>query len=164
VDASMVIRPAVMDDIPGLVRLWIPFMDYHAELDSLLTRSPEGADNWARYISGRLDEERYGVFVAEEEGDLVGYTVAFVNRYPPIWTVEACGFIDEIFVDPAQRGRGIGRDLYLAAEKWLLDKGMPHIELKVDVANHPSRTFWMSLGFAPRVEIMTKRFGTGPAE
>ena len=152
----MEIRKAVVMDIPALVPLWIDFMDYHAELDPAFTRDPAGADNWARYIEEKMKDEVFAVFVAAAEGRLVGYAVAFVQTYPPIWTVKARGFIDELYVDPASRRGGVGRRLLAAAEAWLTERGMAHVELKVDVANVPTRRFWKDMGFAPRVEIMSR--------
>ena len=103
-----------------------------------------------------MKDEDFAVFVAEEDGRLAGYTVAFLHAYPPIWTVKARGFIDELYVDPASRRGGVGRRLLAAAEGWLTERGMDHVELKVDVANEPTRRFWRDMGFAPRVEIMSK--------
>jgi len=152
------IRKGTTNDVSAIVPLWVGFMDFHAELDPMFTRLPEGVDNWTRYITEKLTDEDFAVFVAGEDGTLIGYTVVFLKEYPPIWTVKGCGFIDEMFVDPEHRGRGVGRKLYQSAEDWLRNKGAPHLELKVDLDNEPSRDFWARMGFEPRVEIRTKRF------
>lgn len=153
----MEIRNAAATDIPDLVPLWIDFMDYHAGLDPAFTRSPDAVDNWTSYLAGKMEDRDFAVFVAEEDSRLAGYTVAFVQTYPPIWTVKARGFIDEAYVAPDFRRRGVGKMLLAAAEEWLAGCGMEHVELKVDVANDPSLGFWRDMGFETRVEIMSKK-------
>jgi hypothetical protein len=40
----MEIRPARPEDVPGLVDLWIEFMDFHSALDQDYVRSPDAVD------------------------------------------------------------------------------------------------------------------------
>ena len=87
---------------------------------------------------------------------LTGYIVTTVATYPPIFTVERYGFVQEIAVDSRFRRRGIAKRLYGEAEAWLRARGAPQIQVKVDVGNEASRRFWENEGFIPHVETMMK--------
>jgi GNAT superfamily N-acetyltransferase len=159
--APPVVRRAGAMDLHALVQLWIEFMDYHAALDADFERAPGAADRWSQYIEGKLSDSEYAVLIAEVEERPVGYLVAAIREYPPISTVEHFGFIQDMAVTGASRRQGVGRALYDAAEQWILGRGVRQIELKVDVRNEVSRSFWFASGFAPHAETLIKRW---PAE
>ena len=47
----MEIRPATLKDVPGLVDLWIEFMDFHTALDPDYVRSPDAVENWTAHVT-----------------------------------------------------------------------------------------------------------------
>lgn len=160
----MEIRPAGPEDIPGLVDLWIEFMDFHTALDQDYVRSPEAVENWTSYITGKIADENFRVIVAVDQGDLVGHLVATLKEYPPVFTIKSYGFVQEIAVNEKYQRRGVATDLYDAAEEWLLSRGVSRIQINVDSENLASRSFWSSAGFEPHTETLIKKFGTSVTE
>ena len=96
--------------------------------------------------------------MADVGESLAGYAVATVIEYPPIITIDKYGFLQDIAVSAQFRRHGIGRQLFRAAEQWLLARGVPQIEVKVDVLNSVSRAFWDAAGFSRHTETLIKKF------
>lgn len=154
----MQIRRATEADLPGLVRLWIEFMDFHADTSLRFVRSADAAERWTAYLTGKLTEDDVRVLVADDGGELVGYLMAFVAEYPPIVEARRFGFVQEIAVTAGRRREGIAHRLFAEAERWLVDLGLPHIELRIDTDNEGSRSFWRREGFGPHTENLIKRY------
>jgi len=73
------------------------------------------------------------------------------------WSVEfggMDGFVDEIYIRPGVRGRGIGTDVLLSLPKTLAKAGMKAIHLEVDRGNAAARRIYEKLHFAPRENYM----------
>lgn len=155
----MEIRRAELGDIRGLVDLWVEFMDFHSSLDADFVRSKGASARWTDYITGKLDDDTYRILVAHDGDTIAGYVVAIVQEYPPIRTIEKFGFVQEIAVADRFRRQGIARRLFEAAEEWLLSTGVPHIEVRIDVANEASQRLFRGEGFTPHTETLIKKFG-----
>ena len=57
--------------------------------------------------------------------------------------------IYQMWVDPAARGLGVGRDLLSDAIAWARSQGMRHVRLGVTVAESPAMKLYRSHGFYP---------------
>ena len=57
------------------------------------------------------------------------------------------GFIDELYVRPAHRQKGIGSVLMQAALSWIREKQCHSVTLTVDEWNRPAIELYQSLGF-----------------
>jgi GNAT superfamily N-acetyltransferase len=66
------------------------------------------------------------------------------------------GWIEDCYVQPHARRRGIGSALVQAALEWLRTQHVTRVELAVLVANHEGLTFWERQGFAP-VRLLLSR-------
>ena len=91
------------------------------------------ADWYARRASNK--EKNFGVLVAEEDGDVVGYIVVGVNRSRSEIFGFSWGHIISLAVDPDCHGRGIGSALIAAGLDWLKDKGVKYAEVLTDQNN-----------------------------
>ncbi len=68
------------------------------------------------------------------------------------------GWVYYLAVDPAARGRGIGRRMMAAAEDWLRQCQVPKINLMIRSDNAPAIGFYRALGYvAQEVATMGKR-------
>lgn len=85
----------------------------------------------------RSDDVR---LVLSEHGALAGYVAAEVHT-------DGSGYIDFLGVDPAARGRGIGRRLVEGAVDALLARGVTSVNLTVRESNGAARALYDSLGF-----------------
>lgn len=68
------------------------------------------------------------------------------------------GWVYYLAVDPARRNEGWGRRLMEAAERWLIDHGLPKIQFMVRSTNTAVLGFYESLGYERQeVEVLGRR-------
>lgn len=73
------------------------------------------------------------------------------------WSVEFGGmdaFVDEIYIRPAVRGRGIATEVLHDLPKALSDAGLTALHLEVDRTNESAQKLYLRTGFKPRERYM----------
>jgi ribosomal protein S18 acetylase RimI-like enzyme len=69
------------------------------------------------------------------------------------WSVEFGGmdaYVDEIYIRPAIRGRGIASQVLLDLPKALSEAGLTALHLEVDRTNEAAQKLYLRTGFKPR--------------
>ncbi len=97
-----VIRDPRPDDKAAWRQLWSGYVDfYEAEVNDAVT-----AATWQRLFTPGS-----GMFgrIAEWDGAVAGFTVSVVH--PGSWTLAPLCYLEDLFVEPAARGHGIGKAL-----------------------------------------------------
>lgn len=79
------------------------------------------------------------------------------------WSVEFGGmdaFVDEIYIRPAVRGRGIATEVLHDLPKALAEAGLTALHLEVDRTNESAQKLYLRSGFKPRDRymLMSKSF------
>ena len=97
-----------------------------------------GPDNW----TSRLENRSRAVFVAEEDGEILGLAVG-----APDDEDAGAGFLLSMWVDPRGRGRGHGDALVQAVVLWLMEAGYGLIRLHVTDGNNPAAGLYRRNGF-----------------
>ena len=145
---DIIIRQAVEDDVDRIGELWTQLVTHHRLLDEQLPEAAEDGNTlYARHILNRLEDQYTRVFVAESEGQVVGYVFGIVvDLVPEMFIAEPGGFLADIYVDEKYRGKGIGRDLVDALTKWFRTRGVSYVELYVANKNDGARGFWDKIG------------------
>ena len=135
---SATIRLATDADVPALVAL---MAEFYAE-----AHFPLPAESAARAFAALLTAPPLGaVWLAELEGRAVGHvvlTTAFSMEYGGLR-----GFIDDLFVRPAARRRGIGAALLAAARAGALVRGLRALCVETGLAGHPARGLYTRAGY-----------------
>jgi GNAT superfamily N-acetyltransferase len=108
-------------------------------------------------VRALLGNERAGaVLVLREDGAAIGYAALCLG-----FSIEFRGrdaFVDEIYVAPAWRGRGLGRMLVRALESQARALGVRQLHLEVEQGNDGARRLYLGEGFAATGrELLTKR-------
>ncbi len=106
------IRPLVDNDYQRWLPLWQNYLAfYHAVLADEVTQ-----ETWRR-LTRRPDMQALGAF--DDAGRLLGF--AHLVMHPNTWNIGECCYLEDLFVDPACRRKGIARKLieavYKAAEE-----------------------------------------------
>lgn len=70
-----------------------------------------------------------------------GYSLEFAGRD---------GFLDEIFIKPAHRGKGLGTQALKQASTWARQNGLKALHLEVARNNPAAKALYERLGFADR--------------
>ena len=132
------IRPIEPADIPGVVGLVHRLAAYEraADLCHLSERQLEAA----------LFGERPALFghVAVVEGDAVGCALWFLNF--STWRGVHGIYLEDLFVEPAHRGKGLGRALLVRLAQECVRHGYGRLEWVVLDWNEPAIGFYRSLG------------------
>lgn len=150
------IRSAVTDDTPAITAIWQEFMDFHAQRDRHFTRADDGHRRFADFVSGRMEHHNSCVAVADQAGQVVGYCLAMISHYPPVFVYDTYGAISDLAVRAEFRRQGIGAALVRHACGWFADRDIRRIELRVATTNEASTAFWRKMGFRPYMEVLYK--------
>ena len=110
--------------------------------------------DWSSLFPGGVPGENQFVFAVEDEtGTRVG-DVWFAHR--PNQVREDVAFLYSIEIDPAYRGRGLGRAAMQALETEVRSRGLGRVELNVFGGNEVARSLYRSLGYAENAVWMGK--------
>jgi len=166
-NAKIVLRRALVDiNIRSAT-----FADYHAlcslfnEVDALhrdhlpqLFQKPPGPVREQSYYQSLLTDENVGLFVAELNGNLVGFVHALIRDTTliPVMVPRQYAIIDGIAVKSELRGHGIGRSLMDRIQEWAITRGATTIELNVYEFNIEAVLFYQQLGFDTLSRRMSK--------
>jgi ribosomal protein S18 acetylase RimI-like enzyme len=153
---DVIIRRAVANDLEAIGCLWQEFMDFHRERDSHFTRATDGHERFKKFISGHIASDNSCVLVAEKEGSVVGYCLAILAKYPPVFDKRDHGVVFDLAVTERYRRSGVGEKMYHTVQSWFSGRGVHRIELRVAVTNETSTAFWRKMGFKPYVETVFK--------
>jgi len=99
---TLIIRAIEEKDKDQWLKLWAGYLEFYKS-----TISPEQTElTWKRLINNEL--KMFG-FVAESEEGVIGFTHCLFR--PSTWTETDYCYLEDLFVDPNIRGKGIGRAL-----------------------------------------------------
>jgi GNAT superfamily N-acetyltransferase len=93
------------------------------------------------------------LLVAEAEGAVIGYALA--HRLLVLYANGAVCELQELMVEPAHRGRGVGRRLVAAVERYAADAGAA----EVAVPTRRARDFYLRLGFEETATYLKRPLG-----
>lgn len=68
------------------------------------------------------------------------------------------GWVYYLAVEPGVRGNGLGRQLMGASERWLLERGVPKVNLMVRSTNHGVLAFYEALGYDDGQVVVLGKF------
>ncbi len=108
-----------------------------------------------RGLEMMLENDRGCVLVAEEAGRVVGMCTGQVV----VSTAEGgpALLVEDMVVDPAHRGQGIGRALMNAMAGWAVEQGATRLQLLADSNNQPGLAFYQRLGWQKTALICLRR-------
>lgn len=154
---AFTIRAGAQGDLPEMLRLWREMMDFHAQVEPRFRPlpSPEGERAWENHLSENIwDNDDWGVFVAEEDGKLLGHTMGMLRDQVPVFEAERYGYITDIVVDPEARRRGVGEALFEALKDWFRERDASHLQLQVAHNNSTSQAFWRAVGCTDYMDML----------
>lgn len=120
-------------------------------------KEPDAVENTADALRDTLFGAGPRAFchVVEREGVIVGIAIWFLTY--STWTGRHGIWLEDLFVDEAQRGSGYGRALISSLAEVCVDRGYSRLEWTVLDWNAPSIAFYRSIGAAPMTEWTTQR-------
>ncbi len=150
----MVIREAVPDDVGDLLRLVRDLASYERAADAVeATEADLRRDLFA-------PQPRVFALVAEEDGKVVGMAIYFVSF--STWTGRHGLYLEDLFVEPARRAKGIGTALLRALAAHAVAEGYTRLEWAVLHWNQTAIDFYRSLGAVSMDDWITFRLFGDP--
>ena len=146
----MQIREAKKEDCGALDALLSKLIRDEVQYDPNLCESFTGENNYAR----QLEQEDRKAFVAEENGEIVGYVYGYVFDIPKMCR-RPVAVLDALYVEEAFRNRGIARLLLREFLRFAEAQHAGVIELKVLSENAQAVRLYESMGFSERKKYMT---------
>jgi len=153
-----------IEEIPSkyLIRSFLPGIDDQAflEFNNKVFADHPDQGGWSKSdLAVRVNEEWFdekGFFVCEDKGELIGFCWTKIHGAhthshegsEADHGHEAIGEIYVLAVDPAYKGKGIGKDLTMTGLNYLKYQGLSSAMLYVGVENMPALNLYKSLGFS----------------
>jgi ribosomal protein S18 acetylase RimI-like enzyme len=152
------IRPAVAADLQAIGGLGASLVAEHHEFDPLrfLAAPTDIAARYAHFIGGKLDDAAAIILVAEQAGQVVGYTYASLEGFDFMALRGPAGAIQDLIVDEGSRRQGVGRALLEAVLSELAAKGAPRVVLSTAQRNVGAQALFEREGFRRTMIEMTR--------
>ena len=110
---------------------------------------PADAELAAAFTRDRLQANESVIFLAEESDEGTREALGFVQLYPSFSSVAACRIwvLNDLFVAPEARGRGVGRALMEAAREHAIQTGAKRLTLETTAENRTAWSLYEDLGY-----------------
>jgi len=145
----MIIRPATPDDIPQILAFIRELADYEREPAAAVATHAD------LLRDGFTEPKRFHCLIAEYEGAPAGFALYFFNY--STWRGHAGIYLEDLFVRPQYRGKGIGKALLSRVAAIAVAEGCPRFEWAVLNWNTPAIDFYNAIGAVPMSEWTTMR-------
>lgn len=143
------IRKATPADIPLILELIKELAEYeHAPEEAVATPEDLRRDGFSV-------EPRFYVEIAEWHGEPAGFALWFFNY--STWQGKPGLYVEDLFVRPRFRKKGIGKALLVKLAKTAVEKGCGRYQWQVLDWNTPAIDFYKSLGAKVMGEWLTMR-------
>jgi len=132
------IRPAVPADIPTILGFIRELAAYEREPDAVLaTEADLLRDGWG-------PTPRFTAVMAEYEGAAAGFALYFTSY--STWRGHHGIRLEDLYVTPTLRGKGIGKALLAHLARIAVDQGCPRLEWDVLEWNAPAIAVYERIG------------------
>jgi GNAT superfamily N-acetyltransferase len=141
---TLTIRPAVVADVPAIAEL-IRGLARYEKLEQAVTMTEELLEK------NLFGEKRFAeTLLAEAAGQPIGFALFFHN-FSTFLALPGI-YLEDLFVVPEHRGRGVGRALLKALARIAVERGSGRLEWSVLDWNRDAIGFYERLGAKPNSE------------
>jgi GNAT superfamily N-acetyltransferase len=141
---SMQIRPASESDVPTILRFIRELAAYEREPDAVIA-----TESMIRDALFATQPAAFAV-IASIDDEPVGYALYFFNF--STWLGRPGLYLEELYVTPGSRGKGIGRSLLAHLARIASERGCGRMEWMVLDWNETAIEFYRGLGAVPLSE------------
>lgn len=137
-ETRLTLRPANPEDAATILRFIRELATYEREPDAVLaTEADLLRDGWG-------EPARFSALVADYDGSPAGFALYFTTY--STWRGHHGIRLEDIYVTPSLRGRGIGRALLARLSCIAVEQGCPRLEWDVLNWNGPAIDFYRAVG------------------
>jgi ribosomal protein S18 acetylase RimI-like enzyme len=159
----MNVRTATPADLPALGRLGALLVRAHHDFDAkrFIPATSETEAGYSWFLGTQLEKPNVAVLVAEENGEVVGYSYCGVEGRDYMSLRGPAGILYDVVVDPGRRNHGVGRRLVEAALGFLKNHGSTQVVLSTATHNDAAQHLFESVGFRRTMIEMTTELTGG---
>jgi len=107
-----------------------------------------GLPAYMRGLRKAYDEGKDGMFIWEVESEIVGWSWLKVHENE-FFKEGVYGEINEIYVVPKLRKKGVGKTMMVQALNWFKEKGVNTVRVETAASNKTAILFYSKFGFEP---------------
>ncbi len=131
------------------MRLYLDLLHAHAEIDDRFAPAEDAEIRWRNDFNEWLDRPSRRLFVAVERGQVCGFVTAERWAPIPVFRLSTEIYVDELYVAPECRRKGLGRALLQAVREWAESLGAEGLRAGMLAANEDAAAFWKAVGGEP---------------
>jgi GNAT superfamily N-acetyltransferase len=132
------IRTATSADVPQILRFIRALAEYEHLSDEI--RATEEALNATLFGAKRYAE----VLLADWDGQPAGFALYYHNY--STFLAQPCIYLEDLFVDPPYRGRGVGKTLLKELARIAVERGCARLDWSALDWNRTAIEFYLRLG------------------
>lgn len=137
---SITIRPVCDEDYNQWLQLWLEYQKfYKVSLSEEITR-----ETWRRFLDS---SEPVHAAVAIESGRAVGMVTTVFHR--STWAQADYCYLEDLFVDPAVRGKNVGKSLIEWVQRLAQEKQCARLYWHTQETNHRAQRLYDWIGEKP---------------
>jgi len=140
----LMLRPATPSDVPHILSFIRELAEYEREPDAVLATEAD------LLRDGFTEPRRFHCLMAEWNGQPVGFALYFYNY--STWEGRPGIYLEDLYVQPAQRGKGIGKSLLIKLASIAVGENCARFEWSVLDWNQPSIDFYQAMGAVVKSE------------
>lgn len=137
----MTVRAARPSDLPAALPLWEALHREHEGHDPRYRLGEDAALRWSNDFRTWTRSATDRVWLAVDGGP-VGLLTAHLYEPAPTFAPLSLVYVDDLFVAPEARGRGVASALLDAARAWGAEAGATQLRAGVLATNAAGRAFW----------------------
>lgn len=139
-EGHVTIRRAVRNDTPAITELIMGLAVYEHMPECCFATDE-------RIEQSIFDRGEAKVLIAEYDGKPVGFSLYFYNY--STWLAKKGLYLEDLFVQPEMRGKGIGKSLLKTLARIAVEEGCGRFEWSCLDWNEPSIQFYKGMGAEP---------------
>ena len=147
VEEDFTIRPGRREDAAEAARLWMQSADEHTAHDQVYKTSPDAEKTMRHFLADVANSGYSFLFVAVTDGRTVGFISGELRQGSPTFLPKTWASVDDVFVEPGYRNRGMGHALLESVRAWARERDADGMSLQVAAANKRGRKFYEEIGF-----------------
>ena len=154
---SETIRLARRSDAPEALALWQALHAEHEAQDDRYRLRADAPARWATDFRDWVSASGHRIWLVEDDGRPVGLLTAHLYEPAPTFEPYTMVYVDDLYLDPSVRGRGLAGRLLDEVRAWAAASGATEIRAGVLASNAAGHAFWARQGATDFYVTMTLR-------
>ncbi|MFA5623647.1 MAG: GNAT family N-acetyltransferase [Bradymonadales bacterium] len=157
---SLSYRPLLLKDLDAVQQLYLQALDAARDaLAKVRVNEKLFAHTMRQMRQELLAQQRYLAWVAEADGQILGYIAAVIETQASLFEVSRYANINEIFILPEYRRRGVGTGLVNCLQSQVDALGLEWLCVQFPKSAQGLENFFNKLTFESQAIEMRKRLG-----